>query len=320
MRIETIDRFQPELDEVARRSSQATFYHTSLWIQSLSHAFPSLDLRCIVAHDNGDIVGYLPYFVIKKGFVRALWSLPYGTYGGPVTTGDDSVAEALVKAFASTREQRGVHEVGLVDIRNSVAAAGFSSEESTTHFLELKPDFEEVWLKDFDRTKRRQTRRAAKEGLDVVEAKTLQELKSYYRIYEQRVQEWRQPNPHPEALFTRLYEQGNGRVRLFLAFLDDNLLGGHLNFYFKDTVIAWNGVTTRDSRSMQASTLLYSACLRDACKNGYRYYNLGGSLGKRSLMDYKEAIGGKLYRYQTMRWQSMTVKMGRSLRKFLSGR
>jgi len=88
-----------------------------------------------------------------------------------------------------------------------------------------------------------------------------------------------------------------------------------LNFYFGDTVIAWNGVTARSSRAVQASTLLYSSCIRHACDNGYKRYNLGGSLNKETLIDYKQALGGVAYEYPVLRWRSIPLRIAAAAKR-----
>ncbi|UCG50953.1 MAG: hypothetical protein JSW58_12230, partial [Candidatus Latescibacterota bacterium] len=115
MRVEILDRFPPDLNEVALDSPQATFYHTDVWIKSISEAYPSMKFRCLVAEDGGEIVGYLPFFVMSKGPTRSFWSLPFGTYGGPVSRGDDHVSGVLLERYTKMRWERGAREVGLVD-------------------------------------------------------------------------------------------------------------------------------------------------------------------------------------------------------------
>ncbi|MEJ2722140.1 MAG: GNAT family N-acetyltransferase [bacterium] len=117
-----------------------------------------------------------------------------------------------------------------------------------------------------------------------------------------------------------LFVRGKGNVRLFLATRGGELLGGHLNLYFKDTVIAWNGVTRDTGAGTQASTLLYSECIRDACERGYRYYNLGSSLGKSTLVGYKEALGASPHHYRTARWRSVGGRIASVLMRLLSRR
>lgn len=314
MRIEIADHFSAPLEELALHSSEATFYHTGGWIDSLSRSFPSMRFRCLTARNGSEIAGYLPFFELKKGPLEAYWSLPFGTYGGPVALGDEAVGRLLVESYAALRRRRSVLEIGLVDFSNRVSEPSFRPEEATTHVIELRGSFDELWDRAFEKSKRRQTRKALREGLAVTEARSAEEVSEYYRIYVQRIERWKEEFRYPERLFTELQARGGGAVRLFLARLGGEILGGHLNFYFKDTVIAWNGVVRDTADGNQASTLLYSECLRHACENGYRSYNLGGSLGKQSLVDYKESLGGAPRTYRTLVWRSAAGKAARAIR------
>ncbi|UCG52876.1 MAG: GNAT family N-acetyltransferase, partial [Candidatus Latescibacterota bacterium] len=207
-----------------------------------------------------------------------------------------------------------------VDFYNTVVGKPFRFENTSTHVLGLESGYEDIWNKRFEKSKRRQTRKAKREGYSVTEARSVDEVRSYYAIYEERCREWRQRLRYPENLFVGLFSRGGGGVRLFLARLGDELVGGHLNFYYKDAVIAWNGVTREIGSGNQASTLLYSECIRDACERGFRQYNLGGSLGKVSLADYKTALGGTPYQYRTAVWRSFAGRVASALTRFVSKR
>ncbi len=304
MRVETVEQFSLGLEEVALHSPEATFYHTGAWLDSLSLAFPSLHLRCLVAKNGSEVLGYLPFFLSRKGPLETAWSLPFGTYGGPVCAGDGEIWRTLVESYARLRARRSIHEIGLVDFTDRVDIPAFRTETASTHIIALAGSFDEVWEKGFEKSKRRQTRKALKEGLSVAEASSLEELSRYYGIYRQRVADWRERSRYPESFFAGLFKTGAGKVRLFVARRGDEMLGGHLNLYFRESVIAWNGVVRDTADGTQASTLLYTECIKHACENGYRSYNLGGSLGKQSLVDYKESLGGVPHRYRALRWRS----------------
>lgn len=314
MHIEIVDGIPDGLDEFCVNSPTATFYQTSSWLEPLSHWLTSMDVRCLVATKADEVVGYLPFFVRRRGPFEAIWSNPLGTYGGPVAR-TDSEFKQLAEHFFELRKAKNVFEVGLVDFGNRLDTAGMHEEENTTHILQLTPDFDALWSNAFEKSKRRQTRKAIREGLTVSEAQTHDDVRAYYAIYRSRIAAWQQRICLPESLFLNLFDRKN--VKLFLAFLDKTLLGGHMNFYFGDAVIAWNGVTSEDSRGVQASTLLYSKCIEHACEKGFTSYNLGASLDKPSLIEYKEAIGGELYSYRSLTWRSRGARIAsRVLRTF----
>ncbi|MBP2680333.1 MAG: hypothetical protein H6Q78_196 [Candidatus Krumholzibacteriota bacterium] len=320
MEIEIADRFSPALDELALGSPDATFYHTGLWIECLSRVFPSLVFRCLVAAEGSEVLGYLPFFESKKGPLTALWSLPFGTYGGPVTRGDDRVRAALARAYADLRKEGGVHEIGLVDYSSRLDPSGFRPAESSTHVIDLSGGFEAIWEGVFEKSKRRQTRKAMKEGLAVAETRSPADIAAYYEVYAARVDAWGERFRYPRPLFDELLGRGGENVKLFVARRGGDLLGGHLNFYFKDAVIAWNGVVRDTADGTQASTLLYAECIRLACESGRREYNLGSSLGKRSLVDYKESLGGVPRVYRTLRWRSPAGEIAGLFRRIVSRR
>ncbi|UCH85329.1 MAG: hypothetical protein JSW50_06475, partial [Candidatus Latescibacterota bacterium] len=168
MQTKIIDRLSPDLDEVALDSPRATFYHTGVWLDSIAHTYPGMKLRCIVAEDGIRVIGFLPFFDIRRGPTRTLWSLPFGTYGGPVVRAVEAnagVEQRLLAEYLSMRRGLGVIEIGLVDYSNVVPKGVFSFDTSSTHVLDLGGGFEEVWKNRFDKSKRRQARKAKREGL-----------------------------------------------------------------------------------------------------------------------------------------------------------
>ncbi len=315
MRLEILDEFPPELDEVAERSPHASFYQTGVWINSLSRSFPSMVFRCIVAEQGGELLGYLPFFEISKGPGRFLWSMPFGTYGGPVALGGDDVRHALLNSFAKMGARLRVCEIGWVDYWNLGDDAFFRREEAITHLIDLEPGFDRIWSQVFEKSRRKRTRLAQREGVSVVESGSIEDARRYHAIYTARADAWGERFRYPENLFVELVGGGRNNVKLFLAYRGDQLLGGQLNFYFRDTVIAWYGITSLESRSFHASTLLYTSFIRHACENGYKLINLGGSLGKTSLMDFKVSLGGIPYRYRVFRKRTPIGRIATAIRR-----
>jgi CelD/BcsL family acetyltransferase involved in cellulose biosynthesis len=249
--------------------------------------------RCIVAEDGGAPVGFLPYFVSERGPLRRAWSLPFGTYGGPVGV-DDVVARTLLDEYRRTLSRAGWIEVGWIDFHNRIAAAERWYE---THVVDLTGGFETVWNERFAVQRRQRTRRAERLGVTVARSRGDEALRGYFDIFRSRIEGFGRDMLYTEALYRELFARGGDRVRLYLARLDDAVIGGHLNFYYRDSVIAWYGVVAREHEGTQAGTLLYTECIRDACNEGFRTYNLGASLGKASLVHFKESLGGVAHRY-----------------------
>jgi len=302
MRIRTVDAYTNEFDDIACRC-EATFYHSRAWVEGLAVTYPHLSFRSLVAEDGGASTGFLPFFYLSRGPLRVAWSMPFGTYGGPAALDDQSVS-ALVDAYAGILASPLVIEAGWIDFGGGAPNEGWSRETSETHLIDLSDGFDKLWDQKIEQQRKKRTRRAQRLGITVRRGQSVDDANHYYDIYTGRVDEWGGGSKYPKRLFLELLERGGDSVRLYVAEHDGQIVGGHFNFYHRDTVTAWNGVTTPESNHLQPGTLLYMHCLQEACSEGFKLYNLGGSLGKRSLIDFKESLGGTVHQYSLYRRRS----------------
>ncbi len=317
MRIITIDSFPRELDSLADAAPRATFYHTGAWLLSLADAYPRLALYCLVAEEGGEAVAYLPYFVAKRGPIRRLWSLPFGTYGGPVGKADDGVLVALLEKFRAEFEGRTVVELGWVDYHNAFPDLGGAIEPDETHLVDLSAGLDALWAKDSrHRRKRRNAdlRHAREAGVVVRRASGAQDIERFFVVCRGRL-EGRGASVYPQQLFASLVERGGERVRIHLAWQEERVLGGLLTFYYKDSVIAWHGMSSLDGSEVQAGKLMVATCMNEAAQEGYRTFNLGASLGKPSLVWFKESMGGEAHPYRTIRHRRLPSRLAAALRR-----
>ena len=299
MKVEVADTFPLELDAVADGSARATFYHTNAWLVSLADAYPHLQRRCAVARDGASTLAFLPYFIARRGPFASLWSLPFGTYGGPV--GDEAASAELMRAFRRESEKRLVVEAGVVDFHGALELSGAVAESAVTHVVDISRGYDDVWRERFDKSRRRRVRRAQEAGVVVRRANGEDDVQRFVDVYRGRLAGWEARSGHPDALFFGLIARGPERVRLYVAEHGGEVVGGHVNFYYQDAVIAWYGMASRHGDELQAGTLLYAEAMREACADGFRSYNLGASLGKGSLIEYKQSLGGAAYSYRIVR-------------------
>jgi len=313
MHIERLDAWSEELDQLAAGASQSTFYHTGTWLRSLSDAYPRMTLRLLVARDGAAPLAFLPYFESRRGPLRALWSLPFGTYGGPA--GDESACAQLWDEYRGMFSSPGVIDVGCIDRDATLLAEGWESTELSTHVVDISRGFDHLWHQQFDKPRRRRVRRAAEAGVTVRRGNGVEDMAAFMHVYRERLKDWKSGGGHPETLFFSLLAHGGDGVRLYVAEHGGAVVGGHLNFYYKDAVIAWYGMTSTQAGDTQAGTLLYSECMREACETGYRTYNLGASLGKRSLIEYKESLGGTPVSYRMLRRRRLGGRVAALVRR-----
>jgi CelD/BcsL family acetyltransferase involved in cellulose biosynthesis len=313
MQIERLDAWSGELDQLAAGASQSTFYHTGAWLRSLGEAYPRMALRFLVATENGTPRAFLPYVESRRGPLRALWSLPFGTYGGPA--GEEQACALLWDEFRGMFSSPGVVDVGCIDRDAALSADGWEKSELSTHVVDISRGFEHLWEEQFDKPRRRRVRRAVEAGVTVRRGSGVDDMAAFMHVYRERLKDWKSGSGHPESLFFSLLANGGEQVRLYVAEHGGAVVGGHLNFYYKDAVIAWYGMTSTQAGDTQAGTLLYSVCMREACAAGFRTYNLGASLGKRSLIEYKESLGGTPQPYRMLRRRRLGGRVAALLRR-----
>ena len=315
MKITLLDHLPAECDVLADASTTATFYHTSTWLHSLAKTLSGLTLRCLVAEDGGVFSGYLPFFFVRMGPLQRAWSLPFGTYGGPVAAGNSAVIPMLLDEYRRATNRRDVIETGWVDFHGIAPASAKRGTPGTTQIVDLSQGFDHVWDNLFARDKRKRARKATRDGVTVERCSDASGVDSHYGIYSERVSSFGTQEAFPVSLFEELFTRGGDRVRLFLAWHQGHVVGSHFNFYHKDAVVAWYGMASAAGDNVQAGTLLYTDCIRDACTDGFTSYNLGASLGRQSLIDYKESLGGATYTYDTHIRRTVLGRFGATVRR-----
>ena len=315
MQVEIIEGLPATADALAAVSPETTFFQTRSWLERFARAVPGSALRSIVARRGEEALGYLPYFQAVKGGARSCVSLPFGCYGGPVAPAPE-VRDRLCAEFERFKAERDVHAVFLADFHGRLGSR-LPMTRVTTHVIDLSEGFERIWSERFDKSKRRQTRKGRREGIEVALTREPDAVAAYYRIYRDRNAAWGQSDVFPEQLFHDLVADDSRSVRLYVALDDGKIVGGHVNFYFADTVTAWTGVTDGGASALQASTVLYAECIRNACEEGFKRYNLGGSLDKETLVEYKEALGGVAYSYPVYHWRSLAWRLANTIRRML---
>jgi hypothetical protein len=308
MQIQTNDSYTGEMDEIAEGNEAATFYHSRVWAESLSVTFPHMIFRCLVARRGRTGAGFFPFFLIRHGPLKTVWSMPFGTYGGPVAE-DETCAAALRRAYGVVMSTAGLIHAGWIDFNNSAGEPGWDRKTADTHLVDLTGGFDRLWSDSIEKQRKKRTRRAENSGITVRRMNSHNDLRMYYDIYSRRLTGWGERTTYPLKLFEDLLERGGETVRLYVAEHDGKIVGGHFNFYSKNMVTAWNGVTTPESNHLQPGTKLYIECFKSACSEGFEVYNLGGSLGKQSLIDFKESLGGVRYTYDQYRRRSALGKL-----------
>jgi hypothetical protein len=299
-----------ELNAFIGSCAGATFFHTPPWLDALRESFGGYGAAWLAARDGGALMGVMPIVRIRRGPFHSLWALPFGTYGDPLAR-DEAARGALFDEFFRMMESPACLEGGIVIFRgetpsNIPRGADVSIEEC--RLVPLERGFEEVW-KGWSSKRRQLVRRGEDAGVVVRPLESEREVRKFHRVYVEESSAWGGVHPYPEKLFLELFRRRAQGAVIWGGFLDRELLGGHIDFYFGEMAQAWQGGMTARAAEFETGAILIKSAMEEACRRGCRIFNLGSSGGNRGILFFKESFGAHEYRYPVItvrkRWWAL---------------
>jgi CelD/BcsL family acetyltransferase involved in cellulose biosynthesis len=159
----------------------------------------------------------------------------------------------------------------------------------------LDGGFDAVWGRVS--AKRRQLcRRGEAAGVAVRPLESEGEVRRFHEVYRAESAAWGGVHPYPLALFLELFRRRESVV-IWGAFLGDDFLGAHIDFYHGDMAQAWQGGVMERAEEYETGALLIKGAMAEACRRGMRVFNLGSSGGNEGILFFKESLGGREHRY-----------------------
>ena len=312
MKVELEHRSLPaELDGFIGSFPGATFFQTPPWLEALRESYGRFDGAWLTAREGGALLGMMPIVRISKGPFSYLWALPFGSYGDPLAR-DEAVRNAIFDRFFEMAKSPAVLETGLVLFGGQLPArvpGGAMTRTEECRLVRLDDGFEAVW-KGWSGKRRQLVRRGEESGVVARLIEEEREVKLFHAIYSAQSRAWGGVHPYPEALFLELFRRRSGGALFWGAFLNGELLGGHIDFYFGGMAQAWQGGMTERAHEFEAGAILIKSAMEEACRRGCRVFNLGSSGGNPGILFFKESVGGIEYRYPVItmrkRWWTLT--------------
>ena len=284
-------------------------YHHPLWLATLVAESGTAPLTLAVEDGHRRLRGVMPMLRTRglPGF-RAeqiasprLSSLPRTPIAGPLAD-DDPTATLLVRAATARATAEGLR----LEIKPSPdAPAGVSPARLTawrrTYVVDLPDDPDDMRFGEARNHARIRwaVKRAAKQGIVIRAGSAAHDLRAWYRLY---VLTLRRHGVPPRslgffrALCAALEPRGLLRLQLAEQASDDHavLVAGSLLLAFNTTVFyAYNGVSD-EGLALRANDALQWHALRDACREGFRRYDLGEvSADNPGLAEFKRKWGSR---------------------------
>ncbi|MBL0937514.1 MAG: FemAB family PEP-CTERM system-associated protein [Gemmatimonadaceae bacterium] len=227
------------------------------------HACPYL-----IARRGGAIVGVLPLVRVKSlVFGHYLVSLPYVSYGGPLS---DAEGEAALTDAAANL----AHGAKLVELRSRIAISTTLTpvNRKITVLLDLVPGDYDATFKRFDSKLRSQVRRGEKEGIVVKFGR--EHAAAYHQVFVEHMRDLGSP-AHGLRFFERLADSLGDRAWIGVAYLGDTpVAAGFAIENGREVEISWASALRRYQK-ISPNMALYGAFIRRACERGFDVFNFG---------------------------------------------
>lgn len=267
-------------------------YHSLEWLNFVEHTQKTERLVYIISK-NGETVGLLPGFVIRKGPIR-IFAAPFEGWNTPYMGAllDDLVnrEEFLVYLRARLKQDKfhyaqftspGVEQIA---IKN----AGFQILEGKTYIVNVGNNPDEV-LSNYSKSTRKHVRRAINNGLKVEFTRKKSFIDIYYKqlcqVFEKSNMRPTYPKAKVEALWD--YLMPSGKLLATQVSYNNTIIATRLDFFDGAYMHSFGSASEQNYLHLNPNELARYHVMSFAADNGIKYYDMtgGGS--------YKEKFGGE---------------------------
>lgn len=267
----------------------ATIYYTPEWEKVLEKTFGYEPRYLFALGDTEEILGMLPLFYVKSRiFGNRLSCLPFSHVCGYI--GIKSAQKELI--HRALEIQKNI-KAKYLEIRSSVGNTEFEEVGGFyTYVLELSDEPLEVFKK-LKTDVKRSIKKARQNNLVVEIQEDLDILEEYWKINCSNKKRLGAPC-YPLKFFEEIIKILKNNSRLYIAKYKDNIIGGGIFLYYKDTVIYGYGAADHRYLKLRPYHAFIWKAIEDACMGGYTNFDFGrASISETGLREFKRRWGTK---------------------------
>lgn len=271
------DRSEPAWDTFVAAHPDATFFHRAAWRRVIEAAFGHRP-HYLMAERDGAVVGVLPLVHLRSRlFGRALISVPFCVYGGPLAADAETYAALCQEAASRLASAR----APAVELRLCTdppegwldPAEWVARPDLYVTFRKRISGDDEANLKAIPRKQRAMVRKGIAGGLRSNVGDTVEGL---WRIYAESVRNLGTP-VFPQHYFRLLAETFRDSMDVLTVHDGETAVAAVMNFYWRDEVLPYYGGGTAAARECHANDFMYWEVMRRAAARGYRLFDYGRS-------------------------------------------
>jgi len=287
---------EPQLwSRIAEVDVRATFFHTPLWRDLIVGSHVRSRDASISVHFGDGRRGVVPLIERRGrlGLLHVRESGFAGTYGGLIADGPVSTEEEAA-VYDGLREWRALHCVVTrpPGAEPAEPPIGFRTQSDSTHLLDpARP------LTDLQKV-RWAVSKAERSGIGFRRARTLDDYRAYFRIYQDSLARWgvRTTSRYSWPLFERGFHMA-GRAPenlcLWLAVRGSEVVAGMWVFYWRERAYWWHSAVLREHMRAQPMDLLMSEVVARAAADGVERFDMMPSGGHEGVVAFKEKFGAE---------------------------
>jgi FemAB-related protein (PEP-CTERM system-associated) len=285
-------------DEFVERHAGGTLFHTTLWRDLVRRHFAHRPLY-LEARRGPHRAGVLPLFETRSPLSgRALVSVPYAVYGGPLAI-DAAAAGALLDAVRARVGGGGARfaelrfrELPLFAGGDGAAATSIAALPGTDRyctFVRELPADPEACLEMIPRKSRASTRQARdRHRLEFVEAP--ERVAAFHRLFVLNKRRLGSPS-FARGWFEDLLRLGASRARLHFVTKEGRPLVAVLSLLHGDTWNPYYSGALEQADALSASNFAYWQLMRTATAEGFRRFDFGRSRVDSGPYQFKRNMG-----------------------------
>lgn len=270
---------------------QATIFHHPSWLLTISQVYGYQAYGLAVENSVGELSAALPVAFVSSLITGKRWiAYPFSDFCYPLYRSDSDLA--LLTGFIQNHcHQESDHPIEVRWALPNASAFTYVSD-SVIHFLRLTADFDQV-ARSIHPMHRRNVKLAEKNGIQIRQGNSLEELKAFYRLHLETRR--RQGVPvQPWRFFRHLWENviSNGKGFTILAFSGGVCIAGAVFLLYNETVTYKFGASLQDAWHFKPNNLIFWNAIKWGCENNFVQFDFGKTDTKNSgLREFKSRWG-----------------------------
>lgn len=277
-------------DDALIADGRFTFFHSAAWLKVLCESYQYKPIY-FARMANMQVDTMIPVMEIQSKLTgRRGVSLPFSDYCEPVVGQEIAFEEAIESVIRHGKkaewrcfEFRG----GERFLQNETPFCFFYE-----HSLDLRKDEKQLFA-GLDSSNRRNIRKAAKMGVQIRIAHSLETMKEFYLLHCLTRKRHGLP-PQPFYFFKKIYDHIISRNLglLVLATYEGRTIAGAVYFHFGRKALYKYGASEQKYQKLRANNLVMWEAIKWYCQNGYQDFSFGRTEPENSgLRRFKKSWG-----------------------------